>query len=52
MSSWLQILRMDRIIVETIPLLERLLRELVVLLVVPVEHLLAKFDPDTLAVLP
>lgn len=50
MSPGLQILRVDGVLVETVPLLERFLSVLLVL-VVPVEHALREVDPDRITVL-
>ena len=51
MLSRLEILGVDRIVVEAIPLLKSLASEAMVLLIVPVEHLLVELQADALTVL-
>jgi len=51
MLSRLEILGVDRIVVEAIPLLKSLASEAMVLLIVPVEHRLAELQADALTVL-
>jgi hypothetical protein len=48
----LQILRLDRIVMETVPLLECFAGKLVVFLIIPRQHFLLELETDALAVFP